>query len=61
MDDAELVRGLERFGDLPRDWHGLAGRHRAAGNAIGECLAFDELQASARTGEPSPPGASSSP
>ena len=36
MDDALLVRRLERLGDLPRDRQRLVERDRAARDAIGE-------------------------
>ena len=43
VDDALLVRGLERVGDLPRDFEGFVGADRPAGDALGEILAFHEL------------------
>ena len=36
MDDALLVRGFERLGDLPRDRQRLGERKRALRDAIGE-------------------------
>ena len=43
VDDALLVRGLERLGDLPRDRQRLGERHRAARDVRREVLALDEL------------------
>ena len=47
MDDASLVRGLERLGDLPRDVERFADLHRTAlrplGDELGEGLPFDQL------------------
>ena len=44
MDDALLVRRVERLGDLPRDREGLGDRQRAAGETIGERGALDEFE-----------------
>ena len=43
VDDAELVRGLERFGDLHRDGQCFFERNRACLDAIGDWT-FDELE-----------------
>jgi hypothetical protein len=43
VDDAGVVGGFERFGDLPRDRQRLVGRHRTARDALSEILAVDEL------------------
>ncbi len=43
MDDAGLVRGLERFGNLPRNRQRLVDRKGAARDSLGEVLAVDEL------------------
>ena len=43
MDDALLVRRLERFGDLPRDRQRLIERNRSARDPIGERRALDQL------------------
>ena len=43
MDDAELVRRLERFGELPRDAERLGDRDRPLGDAFLERGALDEL------------------
>ena len=44
MDDALLVRGLERLGDLACDWHRLVEREQAARNPLGERLPLHKLQ-----------------
>ena len=44
MDDALLVRGFERLGDLPRDRERLGHWHRPSLNAIRKRLAFHELE-----------------
>src|SRR5262245_59893851 len=44
MDDALLVSGFERGGDLSRDRQRLDRWHPAARDALGERLAFDELE-----------------
>ena len=44
MDDAAIVRRLERFGDLPSDRNDLADRQRTGGQAFGECRPLDELE-----------------
>ena len=44
MDDALLVRGVERVRDLPRDRQRLVERQRPLRHAIGERLAFDQFQ-----------------
>ena len=43
VDDPLLVRGFERLGDLPRDGQGLIERDRAAGDALRQVLALDQL------------------
>ena len=44
MDDALVVRLLERLGDLPRDLERLVDRDRAPREALLEVLALDELE-----------------
>ena len=44
MDDAGIVRGFERQGDLMREEQRLVGRNRALGDAIGERGSFDQFQ-----------------
>ena len=44
MDDALLVRGLERLGDLACNGEGLGDRQRSALETIGERRAFDQLE-----------------
>ncbi len=44
MDDAALVRRLERFGDLQRNRDGLVQRNTTAADPVGECLAVHELE-----------------
>ncbi len=44
MDDAGVVGGLQRLGDLSRDWERLIDRDRALRDAVGEGRAFDELE-----------------
>ena len=44
MDDAGIVRGFERQGDLMRERQRLVGRNRALGDAIGERGSFDQFQ-----------------
>ena len=44
MDDAVLVRRLERLGDLARDRQRFVERNRAVRDAIGERRPLDELQ-----------------
>ena len=44
MDDAALVRRVERVGELPSDVQRLADRQRPAREPVGERLAFDELE-----------------
>ena len=61
MDDALLVRGFERVGDLPRDRERLVCRHRLAGNALGERLALDQLHHEGASWDPALAGPSSSP
>ena len=56
MDDALLVRGVERFGDLPRDVSASAIAQRTALETIGERRSLDELQDERRL----PPSTSSS-
>ena len=55
MDDALLVRGLERVGDLPRDRQRLVHRNGTARDARGEVLALDELHDERADGAPSRP------
>ena len=43
MDDAVLVRGLERLGDLPRDRQRFVERKRALRDAVGQRRPLDEL------------------
>ena len=43
MDDALFVRGFQRLGDLLRDRQRLIKRYRAARNALGQILPFDEF------------------
>ena len=43
MDDALLVRGFERLGDLPRDRQRLVERNRPPRDAVGERRSLDEL------------------
>ena len=43
MDDALLVRGFERLGDLRRDRQRLIERDRATRDALREILALDEF------------------
>ena len=43
MDDALLVRGLERLGDLPRDRQCLVERDRTTGDAFGQVVALHEF------------------
>ena len=43
MDDALLVRRLERLGDLPREGKRVGKRHRAAGDQRREVVALHEL------------------
>ena len=44
MDDAVLVRGFERFGDLSRDRQRLVDRDGAARDPLREILTLDELE-----------------
>ena len=44
MDDALLVRRLERVPDLPGDGQSLVDRHRPDREPLGERLPFDELE-----------------
>ena len=44
MDDAFLVRRLHRVHDLSRELDAFRHRNRAAAQALGERLAFDELE-----------------
>ena len=44
MDDAPLVRRLERLGDLPRDLERLVDRQRSPRQPLRQRLAVDELQ-----------------
>jgi hypothetical protein len=41
MDDALLVRGFGRLGDLPRDRERFARQNRALGDAISQRRALD--------------------
>ena len=43
MDDAELVRRLERFGELPGNLERLGDRDRSLGDALLEGRSLDEL------------------
>ncbi len=43
MDDADLVRGLQRLGDLAREGQGLVEGNGAAGDPLREMLALDQL------------------
>ena len=43
MDNALLVRRLERVGDLPRDGHDVLDRNRTTGDHLREVLAIHEL------------------
>jgi hypothetical protein len=43
MHDADLVRALQRLGDLPGDWQRLAQRNDAVRDAFVERRALDEL------------------
>ena len=44
MDDAFLVRGVERIGDLVRDRERVGDRHRSSLDPIGQRLAFHQLE-----------------
>jgi hypothetical protein len=44
MDDALLVRGLQRINDFARNSDRLIDRNRSPGQAIRERLAIDELE-----------------
>ena len=44
MNDAELVGGFERLGDLSRDRQRLVERNRTLRDAIGERRALDQLE-----------------
>jgi hypothetical protein len=50
MDDAVLVCGLERLGDLPRDWECLGDRNRPLGDPVRQRRPFDQLQHERHTG-----------
>jgi len=54
MDDALLVRRLERLGNLPRDRKRLVQRNWPACDAIREGRAVDQLLTSARMGRLKP-------
>jgi hypothetical protein len=43
MDDAMIVGGLHRLGNLARNRQSLRPRHWAAGDALRQVFAFDEL------------------
>ena len=43
MDDAVIVGGFERFGDLPRDRQCFVDRNRSARDSLRQVLAFDEF------------------
>ena len=43
MDDALLVRGFERLGDLARERQRLLDRQRAAPQPLGQRLSLDQL------------------
>ena len=44
MNDAAVVRGLERVGDLPRGGQRLVERQAAARDPIGQRRSFDQFQ-----------------
>jgi hypothetical protein len=44
MDDALLVRGLERLGDLSGNRHGLIDWNRPPGDPLVQAFAIDEFQ-----------------
>ena len=44
MDDALVVGGRERLGELPRERERLRHRKRTGGEAVGQRPAFDELE-----------------
>ena len=44
MDDALVVRGLERAGDLRRDRQRLGDRQRSVRDAVGERRSLDQFQ-----------------
>ena len=44
MDDALLVRGLQRFGDLLRDRQRVGQRERALRDPVGQRRAFDQFE-----------------
>ena len=44
MDDALLVRGLERSRDLKRELNRFFNRDRTPLQPIGQCLAFDKFE-----------------
>ena len=56
VDDALLVRGLERLRDLLRDGERLVERQRPALQPLGEVLAFDQLQHEEELARPPPRG-----
>ena len=43
MDDALIVRGFERLGNLPGDRQRLVERDRALRDALRQIVAFDQL------------------
>ena len=43
MDDALLVRGFERVGNLPRDRQRFVERNGAAGDSLRQILALDQF------------------
>ncbi len=43
MYDPLLVRGLERFGDLPRNGQRFADRDRAAGDPLRQIVTLDQF------------------
>ena len=56
MDDAGLVRGFQRLGNLARDWQGFVERHRPLRDAVGQRRALDQLEDQGREPTPIPAG-----
>ena len=44
MDDAALVRRIERVSDLPREGERIVNRHRTLAQTLGQRVALNELQ-----------------
>ena len=44
MDDAALVGGRERDGEVPRDWRHFLERHRPFRDPVGEGRTVDEFE-----------------